>query len=41
LIAAQADGDLQTLRDNGLDAVRVRLQAGDLPRAIDDLRGSL
>jgi transaldolase / glucose-6-phosphate isomerase len=41
LIAAQADGDLQTLRDNGLDAVRVRLHAGDLPRAIDDLRGSL
>jgi hypothetical protein len=41
LIAAQADGDLQTLRDNGLDAVRVRLHSGDLPRAIDDLRGSL
>ncbi len=41
LIAAQADGDLQTLRDNGLDAVRVRLDARDLPRAIDDLRGSL
>jgi glucose-6-phosphate isomerase len=41
LIAAQADGDLQTLRDHGVDAVRVRLNAGDLPRAIDDLRGSL
>src|SRR5215210_1220028 len=41
LIAAQADGDLQTLRDNGLEAVRVRLDSGDLPRAIDDLRGSL
>jgi transaldolase/glucose-6-phosphate isomerase len=41
LIAAQADGDLQTLRDNGLDAVRVRLDSGDLPRAIDDLREAL
>ena len=41
LINAQADGDLQTLRDHGLEAVRVRLNAGDLPGAIDDLRGSL
>src|SRR5215218_3521551 len=41
LIAAQADGDLQTLRDNELDAVRVRLDSGDLPQAIDELRGSL
>jgi len=41
LIAAQADGDLQTLRDNGLEAVRVRLDSGNLPGAIDDLRGSL
>jgi hypothetical protein len=32
---------LQTLRDHGVDAIRVRLNAGDLPRAIDDLRGSL
>jgi transaldolase / glucose-6-phosphate isomerase len=41
LIHAQADGDLQTLRDHGLEAVRVRLNSGDLPGAIDDLRGSL
>ncbi|MEA2133595.1 MAG: transaldolase / glucose-6-phosphate isomerase, partial [Solirubrobacteraceae bacterium] len=41
LIAAQADGDLQTLRDHGLEAVRVRLNSGDLPGAIDDLRGSV
>ena len=41
LIDAQADGDLQTLRDHGLEAVRVRLNSGDLPGAIDDLRGSV
>jgi len=41
LIDAQADGDLQTLRDHGLEAVRVRLSAGDLPGAIDDLKESL
>jgi len=41
LIDAQADGDLQTLRDHGLEAVRVRLNAGDLPGAIDDLRGTI
>ena len=41
LINAQADGDLQTLRDNGLEAVRVRLSAGDIAGAIDDLSGSL
>ncbi len=41
LIGAQADGDLQTLRDHGLEAVRVRLNSGDLPGAIDDLRGSI
>ncbi|MEO8686761.1 MAG: bifunctional transaldolase/phosoglucose isomerase [Solirubrobacteraceae bacterium] len=41
LINAQADGDLTTLRDHGLETVRVRLNAGDLPRAIDDLRGSI
>ena len=41
LIAAQADGDLQTLRDHGLEAVRVRLDAQDLPGAIDDLRGTI
>ena len=28
LIRAQADGDLQTLRDHGLDAVRVRWTPG-------------
>jgi transaldolase / glucose-6-phosphate isomerase len=37
LISAQADGDLQTLRDNGLPAVRVRLNAGDIPGSIDAL----
>jgi transaldolase/glucose-6-phosphate isomerase len=37
LISAQADGDLQTLRDHGLDAVRVRLNSGDLPGSIDAL----
>ena len=37
LVSAQADGDLQTLRDHGLPAVRVRLDAGDLPAAIDAL----
>ena len=41
LINAQADGDLQTLRDHGLEAVRVRLNAGDIPGAIDDLRRSV
>ena len=35
LIDAQADGDLQTLRDHGLPAVRLRLPAGDLAAAID------
>jgi transaldolase / glucose-6-phosphate isomerase len=37
LISAQADGDLQTLRDHGLEAVRVRLHSGDLPGSIDAL----
>ena len=37
LISAQADGDLQTLRDHGLEAVRVRLNSGDLPGSIDAL----
>jgi transaldolase/glucose-6-phosphate isomerase len=41
LINAQADGDLQTLRDHGLEAVRVRLGSGEEPGAIDDLRGSV
>jgi len=41
LIRAQADGDLQTLRDNGLETVRVRLDSGDVPGAIDDLRGTI
>ncbi|MEA2124617.1 MAG: transaldolase / glucose-6-phosphate isomerase, partial [Solirubrobacteraceae bacterium] len=37
LIAAQADGDLQTLRSHGLPAVRVRLNAGDLAGSIDGI----
>jgi transaldolase / glucose-6-phosphate isomerase len=37
LISAQADGDLQTLRDHGLEAVRVRLDSRDLPGSIDAL----
>ncbi len=37
LVAAQADGDLQTLRSHDLPAVRVRLPADDLPGAIDGL----
>jgi glucose-6-phosphate isomerase len=37
LVAAQADGDLQTLRAHGLEAVRVRLPAGDLAGAIDGI----
>jgi hypothetical protein len=37
LISAQADGDLQTLRDHGLPAVRVRLDNRDLPGSIDAL----
>jgi glucose-6-phosphate isomerase len=41
LIDAQADGDLQTIRDHGLPAVRVRLNAGDLAGSIDDLTGRL
>jgi len=39
LISAQADGDLQTLREHGLPAVRVRLGAGDLAGGIDQLTG--
>jgi len=35
LIAAQADGDLQTLRSHGLPAVRVRLSFGDIAGGID------
>jgi glucose-6-phosphate isomerase len=38
LIDAQADGDLQTLRDHGLPAARVRLPAGDLAGAITRLQ---
>jgi len=41
LISAQADGDLQTLRDHGLEAVRVRLNSRDLPGSIDALREGL
>jgi len=35
LVRAQADGDLQTLRDHGRVAVRVTLPAGDLAGGID------
>ena len=38
LIDAQADGDLQTLRDHGRPAARVRLPAGDLAGAITRLQ---
>jgi len=38
LINAQSDGDLQTLRDHGLPAARVRLPAGDLAGAITRLQ---
>jgi glucose-6-phosphate isomerase/transaldolase/glucose-6-phosphate isomerase len=41
LIDAQADGDLQTLRDHGRPAVRVRLPAGDLAGAINRLQEQL
>jgi hypothetical protein len=41
LIDAQADGDLQTLRDTGLPAVRVRLPAADLAGAITRLQEQL
>jgi hypothetical protein len=41
LIDAQADGDLQTLRDHGRPAVRVRLPAGDLAGAITRLQETL
>ena len=41
LIDAQADGDLQTLRDHGLEAVRVRLRAGDLARGHRRPQGEL
>ena len=41
LIDAQADGDLQTLRDHGLTAVRVRLPADDLAGAITRLTEGL
>jgi transaldolase/glucose-6-phosphate isomerase len=41
LINAQADGDLQTLRDHGRPAVRVRLPAGDLAGAITRLQEQL
>jgi transaldolase / glucose-6-phosphate isomerase len=41
LIDAQADGDLQTLRDHGRPAARVRLPAGDLAVAISRLQEQL
>ncbi|MEJ7892362.1 MAG: hypothetical protein WKF94_06950 [Solirubrobacteraceae bacterium] len=37
LVAAQADGDVQTLRTHGLTTVRVRLAADDLAGGIDAL----
>ncbi|MGH9243132.1 MAG: bifunctional transaldolase/phosoglucose isomerase [Acidimicrobiales bacterium] len=37
LIDAQADGDLQSLRAHGLPVARVRLPAGDLAAAVDQL----
>ena len=37
LVSAQADGDLTTLREHGLVAVRVRLDAADLAGGIDAL----
>jgi transaldolase / glucose-6-phosphate isomerase len=41
LIDAQADGDLQTLRDHGLPAARVTLPAGELAGAITRLQEQL
>jgi transaldolase/glucose-6-phosphate isomerase len=41
LIDAQADGDLQTLRDHGLPAARVRLPAADLAGAITRLKDAI
>ena len=41
LISAQADGDLQTLRDHGLQAARVRLSAADLVAGIDAITGRI
>ena len=37
LIRAQADGDLQTLRDRGLPSVRIHIPAGDFAAGIDAL----
>ena len=41
LVEAQADGDLETLRGHDLPAVRVRLDASDLPGAIDRLTAQI
>ena len=41
LISAQADGDLQTLRNHGLTAARVRLGAADLAGGIDAITGRI
>jgi glucose-6-phosphate isomerase len=41
LIDAQADGDLQTLRDHGLPAERVRLRAAGLGASLDELTARL
>jgi transaldolase/glucose-6-phosphate isomerase len=41
LISAQADGDLQTLRNHGRPAARVRLSASDLAGGIDAITGRI
>jgi transaldolase/glucose-6-phosphate isomerase len=41
LVGAQADGDLETLRAHGLDAVRLRLPAEGAAAAIDELKERL
>ena len=41
LVTAQADGDLQTLRNHDLPAVRVRLDAGDLAGGIDRITAQI
>jgi hypothetical protein len=41
LISAQADGDLETLRDHGRPAVRVVLSANDIPGSIDRITASI
>jgi hypothetical protein len=41
LISAQADGDLQTLRDHDRPVARVRLPASDLAGGIDAITGRI